>query len=66
MSVAGLVASCAMAGYAVAHVRLRGRTALLFYVLPGMMIPLQAILIPAFKTMSLLGLVNTYAAVILT
>jgi ABC-type glycerol-3-phosphate transport system permease component len=39
---------------------------LFIYFLAGMMIPPQVILIPAFKMMSLMGLVNTYSAVILT
>ena len=66
VSVAGLVTFCGMAGYAFAHFRFPTKTFLFFYFLAGMMIPPQVILIPAFKMMSLLGLVNTYYSVILT
>ncbi|SLN77501.1 carbohydrate ABC transporter permease [Roseisalinus antarcticus] len=66
VSVSGLLLTCSMAGYAFAHFDFRGRDLLFFYFLAGMMIPPQVILIPAFKVMSELGLVNTYFAVILT
>jgi ABC-type glycerol-3-phosphate transport system permease component len=66
VSVTGLVTFCAMAGYAFAHFRFPAKSFLFFYFLAGMMIPPQVILIPAFKMMSLMGLVNTYYSVILT
>lgn len=66
VSVLGLILFCSMAGYAFAHFTFRGQNALFLYFLAGMMIPPQVILIPAFKFMSMLGLVNTYYAVILT
>ena len=66
VSVAGIVTFCSMAGYAFAHYEFPAKTFLFFYFIAGMMIPPQVILIPAFKMMSLLGLVNTYFAVILT
>jgi ABC-type glycerol-3-phosphate transport system permease component len=66
VSVAGLVLSCGAAGYAFAHFRFRGSNLLFLYFLAGMMIPPQVILLPAFRLMSSLGLVNTYFAVILT
>jgi ABC-type glycerol-3-phosphate transport system permease component len=66
VSVAGLVTFCGMAGYAFAHFRFPAKSFLFFYFLAGMMIPPQVILIPAFKMMSLMGLVNTYWSVILT
>jgi ABC-type glycerol-3-phosphate transport system permease component len=66
ISVTGVVTFCSMAGYAFAHFRFPAKTFLFFYFLAGMMIPPQVILIPAFKVMSTLGLVNTYASVILT
>ena len=49
-----------------AHFEFRGRMLIFFYFLLGMMIPPQVILIPAFKIMNTIGLVNTYFAVILT
>lgn len=66
VSVIGLLLFCSMAGYAFAHFTFLGQNALFLYFLAGMMIPPQVILIPAFKFMSVLGLVNTYYAVILT
>jgi ABC-type glycerol-3-phosphate transport system permease component len=66
VSVTGIVACCSAAGYAFAHFKFRGANALFLYFLAGMMIPPQVILIPAFKVMSTLGLVNTYFSVIFT
>ena len=66
VSVSGIVTFCSMAGYAFAHFNFPAKSSLFLYFLAGMMIPPQVILIPAFKMMSLLGLVNTYFAVILT
>ncbi|MCA9129364.1 MAG: carbohydrate ABC transporter permease [Planctomycetales bacterium] len=66
VSVAGLLFICSAAGYAFAHYKFRGANILFFYFLTGMMIPPQVIMIPAFKIMSTIGLVNTYLAVILT
>lgn len=66
VSVTGIVGSCGAAGYAFAHFDFKGKTLLFLYFLAGMMIPPQVILIPAFKMMSLMGLVNTYYSVILT
>jgi ABC-type glycerol-3-phosphate transport system permease component len=66
VSVTGIVASCSAAGYAFAHFKFRGSNLLFIYFLAGMMIPPQVILIPAFKIMSTLGLVNTYFSVIFT
>jgi ABC-type glycerol-3-phosphate transport system permease component len=66
VSVTGIVSFCGAAGYAFAHFEFRGKALLFLYFLAGMMIPPQVILIPAFKMMSLMGLVNTYYSVILT
>jgi len=66
VSVAGIVSCCSAAGYAFAHFEFRGSNALFIYFLAGMMIPPQVILIPAFKLMNMLGLVNTYFSVIFT
>jgi raffinose/stachyose/melibiose transport system permease protein len=66
VSVAGILAFGSAAGYVFAHFRFRGSNVLFLYCLAGMMIPPQVILIPAFKIMSTLGLVNTYFAAIFT
>jgi ABC-type glycerol-3-phosphate transport system permease component len=65
-SVVGLVLTCSAAGYAFAHFGGRGAKLLFLYFLAGMMIPPQVILIPAFKVMSAIGLVNNPLSVILT
>jgi ABC-type glycerol-3-phosphate transport system permease component len=65
-SVAGLVLTCSAAGYAFAHFGGKRSRLLFLYFLAGMMIPPQVILIPAFKVMSSLGLVNNPLSVILT
>lgn len=66
LSVSGLLAFCSAAGYALAHYEFRGKEALFLYFLAGMMIPPQVIMVPSFKLMATLGLINTYGAVILT
>ena len=66
VSVLGIVTFCGAAGYGLAHFEFRGRMLIFFYFLLGMMIPPQVILIPAFKIMNTIGLVNTYFAVIFT
>jgi ABC-type glycerol-3-phosphate transport system permease component len=66
VSVGGIVLTCSAAGYAFAHFGGRGARLLFLYFLAGMMIPPQVILIPAFKVMSSLGLVNNPLAVIFT
>ncbi len=55
-----------MPSRAFAHFRFPAKSFRFFYFLAGMMVPPQVILIPAFKMMSLMGLVNTYYPVILT
>ena len=66
VSVGGLLLMCSAAGYALTHFKFRGANLLFLYFLFGMMIPPHVILIPAFKVMSVLGLVDTYLAVIFT
>jgi len=66
VAVAGILAMCSAAGYALAHFEFRAKEALFLYFLAGMMIPPQVIMVPGFKIMGTLGLINTYFAVILT
>ena len=66
VSVLGIIVFCGAAGYGLAHFEFKGRMVIFFYFLLGMMIPPQVILIPAFKIMNTIGLVNTYFAVIFT
>lgn len=55
----------AMAGFALAKYRFRGRGLLLGVVLVTMMIPMQVLLVPLFQIMASLGWIDTYQAVIL-
>jgi ABC-type glycerol-3-phosphate transport system permease component len=66
VAVSGLLIMCSAAGYALSHFDFRGKEALFLYFLAGMMIPPQVIMVPAFKIMGALGLINTYFSVILT
>lgn len=54
----------AMAGYAFARLRFRGRDILFFLVLGTMMIPFSVTLIPSFLIVSNLGWIDTYQALI--
>lgn len=54
-----------LAGYAFAKLRFPGRNLLFLLILSTLMIPAQAIMIPQFQTVSRLGLVGTFWAVII-
>ena len=56
---------CSMAGYALAKIEFAGRKPLMGLVLATLMVPSSVTLVPLFVLMSKLGLVNSYAAVIL-
>ena len=56
---------CSMAGYALAKLEFAGRSKVFGLVLATLMVPGSVTLVPLFVLMSKLGLVNTYAAVIL-
>jgi multiple sugar transport system permease protein len=56
---------CSMAGYALAKLEWRGRSKVFGLVLATLMVPGSVTLVPLFVLMSKLGLVNSYAAVIL-
>jgi multiple sugar transport system permease protein len=55
----------AMAGYALAKYRFRGREALFNVILAGVLIPGTALALPLFLMFSRIGLANTYWAVLL-
>lgn len=52
-------------GYALAHLRFPGSTALFFLALTTLMIPVQVIMVPLFQLVTSLNLYGTYWAVIL-
>ena len=59
------VGTSAMAAYAFARLRFRGRDALFLVYLATLMVPLQVTIVPLFIEMRFMGLVNTYPALIL-
>jgi multiple sugar transport system permease protein len=61
---AGLIVN-SLAGYALARLRWRGRAVLLFLVLALMIIPFEAIAVPLFFQITLIGWRNTYIAQVL-
>ncbi len=63
-TVLALLVLASMAAFALSRIRFRGRKALLFYFLLGLMLPFQVALIPLFFTFTKLHLLNTYVAVI--
>jgi multiple sugar transport system permease protein len=63
--VAGQTVVAALAAYAFAKLRFRGRDGLFFMYIITMLLPFQVTLVPNFIAMDALGLLNTYSAVIL-
>ncbi|MUL37570.1 carbohydrate ABC transporter permease [Gloeocapsopsis dulcis] len=59
------IASAALAGYALARLKFRGRQALLLIVLATLVIPFQLLVIPIFLVLKWGYLINTYGALIL-
>jgi multiple sugar transport system permease protein len=64
-SVTLTLVSCIPAGYALAMSEFKGRKLILIMTLVAMITPSQAIILPIFLEMSLLGLTNTYTGLIL-
>lgn len=66
IAVTGLqIITSALAGYALARLRFRGRQALLLIVLATLVIPFQLLVIPIFLVLRWGNLINTYGALIL-
>jgi len=59
------VALATLAAYAFARMRFRGRNLLFYGVLATMALPAYATLIPLYRMMSSVGLVNTYTGIVL-
>lgn len=66
ISVAGLLVICSMAAYAFAQIDFKGKTALYLFILLGLMIPPQALIISGFKLIAILKLVSSHWALIFT
>ena len=65
-SVLGVLAISSLAAYAFARLTFPGRNVLFVFVLAGLAIPPAAIVIPSYKIVSTLGLVDTYWSLIVT
>lgn len=59
------VSISALGGYAFAHLRFRGSTALFLIALSTLMIPVQVIMVSLFRLVTALGIYGSYWAVIL-
>jgi len=59
------IVTSALAGYALARLKFRGRQALLLIVLATLVIPFQLLVIPIFLVLKWGNLINTYGALIL-
>jgi multiple sugar transport system permease protein len=62
---AGTVLTGSMAAYALSRLRFRGKQLVFWFVLAGIMIPQQVLIVPLFRQFDSFGLLNTYWAVIL-
>jgi ABC-type glycerol-3-phosphate transport system permease component len=66
ISVAGLLVICSLAAYAFAQIDFKGKTGLYMFILLGLMIPPQALIISGFKLIAVLKLVSSHWALIFT
>jgi multiple sugar transport system permease protein len=65
LSVIFTVVFCSMVGFALAHMRFRGRGPILALVIGGLMLPTEAIVLPQFMEFRQLHLLGTYWALVL-
>jgi multiple sugar transport system permease protein len=65
LTAAGTVLTASLAAFALSRMRFRHRYLMFWFVLIGIMIPQQVLVVPQFKEFSGLHLLNTYWAVIL-
>lgn len=63
--VVGNVVLDSMAGYALARISFRGRSLVFFGIISMLMIPFQSIMLPVYIILRTLGLINSYAGLIL-
>jgi multiple sugar transport system permease protein len=54
-----------LAAYAFSQLRFRGRSVLFGIAMLAFLLPFEALLVPLFRTMNQLGLINTYAGIVL-
>ncbi|MGW0519613.1 carbohydrate ABC transporter permease [Crossiella sp. NPDC003009] len=65
LSVVGTVASSALAAYAFARLRFRGRTVLFAVMISTLLLPFHVLLIPQYIVFQQLGLVDTYVPLLI-
>lgn len=65
LTAAATVLVASMAAFALSRLRFRGRNLVFWFVLAGIMIPQEVLIVPLFREFDTLGLLNTYWAVIL-
>jgi multiple sugar transport system permease protein len=65
LSVITTVVVCSMIGFALAHLRFRGKSVLFAVILAGLMLPTEALVLPQFMEFRTIGLLGTYWALIL-
>jgi multiple sugar transport system permease protein len=65
LSIAGNLISCALAAYAFARMRFRGRRLLFAIMLVSIMLPLHVVIVPQYVLFSQLGWVNTIVPLVL-
>ena len=63
LTAVGTVVTASLAGFALSRMRFRYRTLVFWAILAGIMIPGQVLIVPQFREMDALGLLNTYWAV---
>lgn len=59
------IITSALAAYALVFIDFKGRQIVFFFILLGMMVPMQATFIPIYNILSLGHLINTYGALVL-
>jgi multiple sugar transport system permease protein len=59
------VATASMAGYALSRMRFRYRNLVFWFILAGIMIPGEVLIVPQFREVNSVGLLNTFWAVVL-
>jgi multiple sugar transport system permease protein len=65
LSVVGTVASSALAGYAFARLRFRGRGALFALMISTLLLPFHVLIIPQYAVFQKLGLIDTYVPLLI-
>ena len=64
-STLGILLVSILAGYVLGRMKFPGKKVLFYMTIAGFMIPMQAIMIPLFLNLSRMGMVNSYAGLIL-